>query len=48
MASLTDLFKAVLGICETPPLDGALWTADGKQVTIRRAEATALAADAGR
>jgi nitrite reductase/ring-hydroxylating ferredoxin subunit len=43
MASLTDLFKAVLGICETPPLDGALWTTDGKQATIKLAEASALA-----
>ncbi len=43
MALLTDIFKAVLGICETPPLDSGLWTTDGNRVTIKLAEATALA-----
>jgi cytochrome b6-f complex iron-sulfur subunit len=42
MAFLTDFFKALLGICETPPLDTELWTAEGNQVTIRLGEAAAL------
>lgn len=43
MALFTDIFKAVLGICETSPLDPGLWTTDGNRVTIKLAEATALA-----
>lgn len=42
MAFFTGFFKAVLGICETSPLDPALWTAEENQVTIRLAEAPAL------
>jgi cytochrome b6-f complex iron-sulfur subunit len=41
--ALIGFFKAILGICETPPLDAALWTVEGNQVTIRLAEAAALA-----
>jgi len=41
--ALIGFFKAILGICETPPLDAALWTAEGNQVTIRLGEASALA-----
>ena len=33
--ALVGFFKAILGICRTPPLDAALWTAEGNQVTIR-------------
>jgi cytochrome b6-f complex iron-sulfur subunit len=43
MAFLPGFFKAVLGICETQPLDGALWTSEGAEVTIRLGEAAALA-----
>jgi cytochrome b6-f complex iron-sulfur subunit len=43
MALLMGFFKAVLGICETPPLDAGLWRAHGNQVTIRLGEAAALA-----
>jgi len=32
---VVGFFKAILGICQTPPLDAALWTAEGNQVTIR-------------
>ena len=40
-------FKAILGICKTPPLDAALWTVEGNQVTIRLGEAVALAPAGG-
>ena len=40
---LIGFLKAILGVCETPPLDAALWTVEGNQVTIRLGEATALA-----
>ena len=40
--ALIGFLKAILGICETPPLDAGLWTAEGKQVTIRLGEAVAL------
>jgi cytochrome b6-f complex iron-sulfur subunit len=43
MAFLIGFFKAVMGICETPPLDAELWTLEGNQVTIRLGEAAALA-----
>jgi cytochrome b6-f complex iron-sulfur subunit len=43
MAFLMGFFKAVLGICETPPLGAELWTLEGNQVTIRLGEAAALA-----
>lgn len=43
MPFFTDFLKAILGICETPPLDPELWTTDGNHVTIRLAEAAALA-----
>ena len=39
---LIGFFKAILGICQTPPLDAALWTVEGKQVTIRLDKAAAL------
>jgi cytochrome b6-f complex iron-sulfur subunit len=42
MAFFTDFFKAILGICETRPLDAALWTREGNEVTVKLAEATAL------
>lgn len=45
--ALIGFFKAILGICETPPLDAGLWTAEGNQVTIRLGEAAALAAVGG-
>ena len=37
------LFKALLGICETPPLDAELWTLEGSELTIRLGDAAALA-----
>jgi len=40
--ALVGFFKAILGICRTPPLDAALWTAEGNQVTIRLDETAAL------
>jgi cytochrome b6-f complex iron-sulfur subunit len=43
MAFFTGFLKAVLGICETSPLDPQHWTAEGEQVTIRLAGADALA-----
>lgn len=43
MAFFTDFFKALFGICETPPLDPELWTPGENQVTIRLAEAPGLA-----
>lgn len=43
MAFFTDFFKAILGVCETPPLDPELWTTEGNHVTIRLAQAAALA-----
>jgi nitrite reductase/ring-hydroxylating ferredoxin subunit len=42
MASLAGFFKAIFGICETPPLNAELWRMEGKRVAIRLAEATAL------
>jgi cytochrome b6-f complex iron-sulfur subunit len=47
MAFFTGFLKAVLGICETSPLDPQLWTAEGEQVTIRLAGAHALASVGG-
>jgi nitrite reductase/ring-hydroxylating ferredoxin subunit len=47
MALLTGFFKALLGICETPPLDEELWTLEGNQVTVRLGEAATLAAVGG-
>jgi cytochrome b6-f complex iron-sulfur subunit len=41
--ALIGFFKAILGICETPPLDAGLWTLEGNQVTIRLSEAVVLA-----
>jgi nitrite reductase/ring-hydroxylating ferredoxin subunit len=41
--ALIGFVKAILGICETPPLDAGLWMVEGNQVTIRLGEATALA-----
>ena len=45
--ALIGFFKAVLGICETPPLDAGLWTAEGKRVTIQLGGAAALAPAGG-
>jgi len=45
--ALLDFFKAILGICKTAPLDAALWTAEGNQVTVRLGEASALAPEGG-
>ena len=39
---VVGFFKAILGICRTPPLDTALWTAEGNQVTIRLGDTAAL------
>jgi nitrite reductase/ring-hydroxylating ferredoxin subunit len=41
--AVIGFFKAILGICKTAPLDAGLWTAEGKQVTVRLGEAAALA-----
>jgi cytochrome b6-f complex iron-sulfur subunit len=43
MTFLGGFFKAIFGVCETPPLSDQLWSTDGKRVAIRLAEATALA-----
>jgi cytochrome b6-f complex iron-sulfur subunit len=43
MAPLVGFFKALMGICETPPLDAELWSLEGNQVAIRLGEAAALA-----
>lgn len=40
---MIGFFKAILGICKTPPLDAGLWMAEGNQVTVRLGEAAALA-----
>jgi nitrite reductase/ring-hydroxylating ferredoxin subunit len=45
--ALIGFFKAILGICETPPLDAGVWTAEGNQVTVRLGEAAALASAGG-
>ncbi len=47
MASITGLFKSILGICETRPLDAGSWTAEGNQVTIRLSGAGPLAPAGG-
>ena len=47
MAFLMGFFKAVLGICETPPLDDGLWMLEGGEVRIRIKEANALAPAGG-
>ena len=39
---VVGFFKAILGICQTPPLDAGLWTAEGNEVTIRLGETAAL------
>jgi nitrite reductase/ring-hydroxylating ferredoxin subunit len=44
---LIGFFKAILGICETPPLDAGVWTAEGNQVPVRLGEAAALAPAGG-
>lgn len=43
MGPVIGFFRALLGICETPPLDAELWTLEGNQVTIRLGDAAALA-----
>jgi len=45
--ALIGFFKAILGICQTPPLDAGLWTPEGNQVTIRLGKAAALAPAGG-
>jgi cytochrome b6-f complex iron-sulfur subunit len=47
MAFLIGFFKAMMGICETPPLDAELWTLGGSEATIRLGQAVALAAMGG-
>jgi cytochrome b6-f complex iron-sulfur subunit len=47
MALLTGFFKALLGICETPPLADELWTLERNEVSVRLGEAAALAAVGG-
>jgi len=47
MAFLAGFLKAIFGICETPYLNAELWSVEGKRVTIRLAEATALATVGG-
>lgn len=42
MAFLMGFFKAIMGICKTPPLEAELWTPEGNQVTISLGEAAAL------
>jgi cytochrome b6-f complex iron-sulfur subunit len=39
---VVGFFKAILGICRTPPLDAGLWTAEGNQVTVRLDKTAAL------
>jgi nitrite reductase/ring-hydroxylating ferredoxin subunit len=41
--ALIGFFKAILGICDTPPLDAGLWAPERNRVTIRLGEAAALA-----
>ena len=43
MGAVMGFFKALLGICETPPLDAELWTLEGSELTIRLGDAAALA-----
>lgn len=43
MGAVMGFFKALLGICETLPLDTELWTLEGSEVTIRLGDAAALA-----
>ena len=45
--ALIGFFKAILGVCDTPPLHAALWTTEGNQVTVRLGEAAALAPAGG-
>ena len=40
---IASVFKAVLGICETDPLDPALWSIEGGTVTVKVGEVTQLA-----
>ena len=39
---VVGFFKAILGICQTPPLDALLWVVEGNQVTIRLDKTAAL------
>jgi cytochrome b6-f complex iron-sulfur subunit len=41
--ALIGFFKAILGICDTPPLDAGLWTPERNRVTVRLGGAEALA-----
>ena len=43
MAFLIGFFKAIMGVCETPPLDEELWTLDESEATIRLGQAATLA-----
>ena len=42
MGLFMGFFKALLGICETPPLDAELWTLEGGEVMIRLGAAAVL------
>jgi len=43
MPFLIGFFKAIMGICETPPLDEEVWTLDESEATIRLGQAATLA-----
>ena len=43
MSCIANVFKAVLGICETDPLDPALWSLEGNVLTVKVADAPQLA-----
>lgn len=43
MGLFMGFFKALLGICETPPLDAELWALEGSELTIRLGGAADLA-----
>ena len=43
MSGIAGIYKAVLGICETDPLDPALWSLEGNVVTVKVAGAPRLA-----
>jgi cytochrome b6-f complex iron-sulfur subunit len=40
MGGIVDFFKAVAGICETKPLDKALWRVEGDQAVVLLASAS--------
>jgi len=47
VSGIVNVFKAALGICETDPLDPALWSVDGNIVTVKAAQAPELAEKGG-